>query len=217
MSASLRPGVTAGIVGYTLGYLSFQLELFPFRSSAALGSSAPIKSTKFLKQVKVVGYSVLGSRLENGKFINVVGAPQAGTALVDPAGLPYVSGQYPPGKAGAASKAIYSWVGLRDAAKFPDAVSAAITKPGDAKAHTYGGGQSDAMSGAEVSAGKSVVHVVGPDFRSRPHTDAEALASLTRAYGNVLREIATLPASVPRVRLLPISGGVFLGGFKPGQ
>ena len=132
---------------------------------------------------------MLGSQLADGTFVNVVGPPRADTALVDPAGLPYVSGAKPPGQAGAASKAIYSWCGLRDAPAFPEDVSRAITKPGDAKAHAY----------ASAEGTKSVVHVVGPDFRTRPHGDSEALATLSNAYANVLREVAALPKSVPRV------------------
>ena len=194
-----RTTYLAGAGGYAMGYLSFKGGLF---GSAEGGASSTPRT--FLKRVKVVGYSVLGSQLADGKFVNIVGPPPQGTALVDPAGLPYVSGVKPPGQAGAASKAIYSWCGLRDAPAFPEDVSRAITKPGDAKAHTYMSPEGE----------KSVVHVVGPDFRTRPHGDSEALATLSKAYANVLREVAALPKSVPRVRLLPISGGVFLGAWE---
>ena len=47
-------------------------------------------------------------------------------AVVDPAGLPFVQ-ELGPSMAGAASGAIYSWLGIRNDAQFPPAVSEAVT------------------------------------------------------------------------------------------
>ena len=54
-------------------------------------------------RVRVVPHSVLGTQLKTGGVKVVAPAPEAHEVIVDPAGLPYVSGQRPPGAAGAAS------------------------------------------------------------------------------------------------------------------
>ena len=91
-------------------------------------------------RVRVVPHSVLGTQLKTGGVKVVAPAPEAREVIVDPAGLPYVSGQRPPGAAGAASASIYKFLGLAAAPAFPDAVVAAIARAGDAKLHAYGGG-----------------------------------------------------------------------------
>ena len=153
----------------------------------------------FLQRVEVVPYSVLGDAMRGGKFVPGVGPPlNQHTAIVDPAGLPYVSGQQPPAAAGAASGSIYKWCGLSEADKFPLSVSSSVQSPGDAKHHAYGD--------------KHVVHVVGPDFRSRPHSNLEGVQILGQVYSNVLREAAA--SGCQTIRLLPVSGGVFAGDFS---
>merc|ERR1719296_245700 len=119
-------------------------------------------------------------------------------AIVDPAGLPYISGKAAPGLAGAASCAIYDWLDLRGAEAFPPPVQEAITEATQAKFHTYGD--------------KMCIHVVGPDFREEQlKTSSEVSARLTKAYANVFTEFASSPAK--QLRLLPISSGVFAGRF----
>lgn len=170
-------------------------------STSALHTS--ISGVQFLQRVKVKPYSVLGTQLAGGKMQNVVGPPTDEQALVDPAGLPYISGQRPPGKAGAASGAIYKfWLGIHEDPAFPSAVSAAITQPCDAKYHEYG-------------EGKHVIHTVGPDFRQEKLDDKAALEKLATAYENVLREAASNHTKFSTLRMLPISGGVFAAEFEP--
>ena len=88
---------------------------------------------------------------------------------------------------------------------FPDVsnrifVFQAITRAGDAKYHCYNGNQ-------------HVIHVVGPDFRSfRLLSQKDAIEMLGRAYRNVLHEAAT--SRLKRLRLLPVSSGVFAGSFS---
>ena len=146
-------------------------------------------------RVRVVPHSVLGTQLKTGGVKVVAPAPEAHEVIVDPAGLPYVSGQRPPGAAGAASASIYKFLGLAAAPAFPDAVVAAIARAGDAKLHAYGE--------------RKCVHVVGPDFRELRVDAAGARTTLAGAYANVLREVAD--AGAPVARLLPVSGGVFSG------
>ena len=116
----------------------------------------------FLKCVNVVGHSVLGSQLTSeGEIIDVAGYPGDDEAIVDPAGLSYISGEAPPCNAGVASGAIYQWVGLSDLHSFPIGVVEAVTKPGQAKYHRY------TDTEGKGTAARHVIHVVGPDFRER--------------------------------------------------
>ena len=78
---------------------------------------------------------MLGTRLSReGKFETITGKPEGSEALVDPAGLPYVSGQRPMKEAGAASGVIYRWLGVND---FPQDVRDGIKRATDAKFHKY--------------------------------------------------------------------------------
>ena len=157
------------------------------------------------ERLSVVPYSVLGTALsaQSGGFSVVEQAglsPTSDIVIVDPAGLPYVSGARPPARAGAASGSIYDFLGIRDAPRFPDEVSSAITAPGLAKLHAYGDGDEE----------RRCIHVVGIDFRERADLDAAgALSALAETYANVLREAAFSAAPIATLRLLPISGGVF--------
>ena len=110
------------------------------------------------------------------------------------------------GQAGAASRSIYVWCGLEAQEAFPKDVKDTITEPGKAKFHSYEVGGSRSR--------RNAIHVVGPDFRQRPYSDLEAINTLSDTYANVLREVALTPASIRTIRMLPISGGVFLGDFK---
>ena len=46
----------------------------------------------FLENIEIVGHSVLGTQLVDGSMVNVAGLPEEDEALVDPAGLKYISG-----------------------------------------------------------------------------------------------------------------------------
>jgi len=144
---------------------------------------------RWISCVKVVPYGVLGS--SNTGL--VAAEPDAETAFVDPAGLFYIQGD--PSGAGGAAGVIYRWLGLTD--RFPEPVREGITAPLQAKFHAYGE--------------RKCVHVVGPDLRARPYTRDEAVDELSEAYAAVLREFFS--SGLRRLRLLPISGGIFSGFF----
>eukprot|EP00940_MAST-03C_sp_MAST-3C-sp2_P001648 g1648.t1 len=208
------------VVGGT--FLGFASARTLSQSTSQRGKS---KTLQFMSKLKIVPYSVLGTSLQEGAFKVVNSPPQKDDkeAIVDPAGLPYISGKSPISQAGAASGSIYKWLNIRDAPKFPSDVSKAITKATDAKYYEYDGS-------------KHVVHVVGPDFRmssqvlrsdiadcSKCDDSGKAKADdelgvrvLSRAYENVLRETAKAnqKKKIESIRLLPISGGVFAAHFK---
>ena len=155
-------------------------------------------SNTFLNKITIVDYGVLGD--SGGR-----GSPDiTNTTVVDPAGLPYITGSYTPSRAGAASRAIYNWCGLAKKQSFPQPIKDAVKKPSDAKLHIYGSGNQS----------KYIIHVVGPDFRGGGDTTSQAIDILSKSYTNVFKECGDLPVSITNVHLLPISGGVFLGKFK---
>lgn len=166
-------------------------------------------STVLTKQLSAKGsfvlmpYGVLGTRLmQAGHLDTVVAEPEGSIAVVDPAGLPFVQ-ELGPSMAGAASGAIYSWLGIRNDAQFPPAVSAAVTADCLAKHHEYT---------LPDDSKAQCIHVVGPDFRGDEGSREDAVGKLATAYGNVLREFDASGAQT--LRLLPISGGVFSGPWR---
>ena len=153
-------------------------------------------SNTFLNKITIVDNGVLGvdrSTKDNFDISN--------TTVVDPAGLPYITGS--PSDAGAASQAIYNWCGLAKKQSFPKPIKDAIKNPSDAKLHKYGTGTQS----------KYVIHVVGPNFQGGGYTTCKAIDILSTSYTNVFKECCVLPVSITNVRLLPISGGVFLGKY----
>ena len=69
------------------------------------------------------------------------------------------------------------------------------------------------------------IHTVGPKLGHGKYTDAEAVWKLAGAYRNVLSQFVRFaeskaaagpaPTGTPvRLRLLPISGGIFAGAFR---
>lgn len=160
--------------------------------------------------LRVVPWGVLGTQLQASGTVVQKAAPPGGEAktvvIVDPAGLPFIQ-RLGPGGAGGAAGAIYAFLGIREEPGFPAPVREAIQKPTDAKLHTYAQGQ-------------PVIHVVGPNFNepgSAPAGDeAGARAVLARAYENVLREFLSGSEELcGRLRILPVSGGIFAGPFAP--
>lgn len=181
-----------------------------------------------MRSVRVVPYSVLGSQLTlERRIARKVPPPDASTLFVDPAGLPFIT-QLGPGAAAGASGAIYEFLGIRDDDEFPEPVRAAIRDVCDAHWHTYAAptGDDDGCAPRELNC----CHVVGPNFNAmfpplpfpgedgvvddpqRAEHEAEGLAKLTLVYANVLREFAR--SKLPRLRLLPVSGGIFAGKLR---
>lgn len=130
--------------------------------------------------------------------------------LVDPAGWPFIGERNNPGGAGAASRSIYEWLGLRRGGSFPVAVHNHFKTNYETDAETraiyncYGDGQ-------------HVIHTIGPKVREL----MDAVNVLSQTYCNVLTEFCraisvnagngkaagTCPTTL---RLIPISSGVFL-------
>jgi hypothetical protein len=181
----------------------------PRATAPELLARAPATEVRtILRKVKLADYGVLGEQISlSGQIVRNAPDPldcPGRCVVVDPAGLPYIQ-HFGPRMAGAASGALYRWLGTNRDSQFPQAVVASVTRPGLAKLHVYG----DA----------SVIHAVGPDFRDRRmlgvlQEDAEI--ALIETYSNILREFVEGVACSERatLRLLPISGGVFSGRFK---
>ena len=155
-------------------------------------------AAELMKVLEVKSYGILGRSSSGPK----VEAPDKETILVDPAGLHHIR-EGPWGAAGAAG-ANYAWLEIDEDESFPEDVVKAITEPLIAKFHAYADGQ------------KNCIHVVGPDFRMRDFTRAEAVAELATAYGNVFNEFCEegKKKGLKKMRLLPISGGIFSGPFR---
>merc|ERR1719512_532584 len=103
--------------------------------------------------VAVSPFSVLGTQLTaSGDFVTASAEPEPDTAIVDPAGLSYITSEGP-AEAGGAAAVIYKWLGIKADPAFPEPVRNAIQAPLAAKFHAYGP--------------KKCIHVVGPDFRDR--------------------------------------------------
>jgi len=159
-------------------------------------------SESILPHVSLVEHGVLGTQLTaDKKLVQIAPEPDASKAIVDPAGLPFLQ-VHGPSKAKGASGAIYDWLGTKADGAFPDKVRGAIKAAGQAKFYRYGD--------------HFVIHVVGPNLHLLqglgPETVEAALGKLAEAYGNVLKEYASCPAS--KLRILPISGGIFAGRFS---
>lgn len=197
----------------------FYITNLSSHSASATPNTAP-QTTTLPFTVQVVPYGVLGKQL-----VSKSGQPRQEqdhrtppdhtTAFVDPAGLPYIRELGPQG-AGEASGAIYKFLGIQQHKNFESDVRNAILVPGDAKYTSYN------------NSTHHVIHCVGPDFRtgkyvtqqtynSHPHLYKEykiVEPELRKAYRNIFEEFSKTPTSVTHLRLLPISGGVFSGGFK---
>mmetsp|Transcript_42650 Transcript_42650/g.92965 ORF Transcript_42650/g.92965 Transcript_42650/m.92965 type:complete len:674 (-) Transcript_42650:60-2081(-) len=146
-----------------------------------------------LSHLAVCPYGVLGDQLAtDGSTVRGV-QPDQDIVIVDAAGLPFI--QEGPIGAGGASGAVYQWLGIEAASAFPDVVRGAIKAPLAAKFHTYGV--------------KNCIHVVGPDFDQAPCERVAAMEQLAKAYSAVFAEFVA--CRKPRLRLLPVSGGIFAG------
>jgi hypothetical protein len=192
-------------------------------------------SLRVLKGLRLAPYSVLGGQLTAARRMEQRALPPGPDCLfVDPAGLPMVQ-EWGPGAAAGASGAIYSFLGIRHDDAFPAPVRAAVRAVGDAYWHTYRVPRDDDDDDDDDGGGEDDVrqccHVVGPNFCTmfprveydeddnaepfdpdRAAHEAEGLAALTHAYANVLRQFAR--SRLPRLRLLPVSGGIFAGKLR---
>ena len=148
------------------------------------------EAVDFLRNICVVPQSVVSSVDQN-------------TVIVDPAGLPFIQGDVAIHMAGGASGAIYETIGIDG---FPAEVIESITAPTDAAWWPY-------ENKASPSSPYVVIHVAGPDFR---RDKRYSLARLTSAYYSVLvcmLQIMEADKKRRKLRLLPISSGVFAGAI----
>eukprot|EP00930_Biecheleria_cincta_P082708 TRINITY_DN72380_c0_g1_i1.p1 TRINITY_DN72380_c0_g1~~TRINITY_DN72380_c0_g1_i1.p1 ORF type:complete len:1090 (-),score=170.08 TRINITY_DN72380_c0_g1_i1:131-3079(-) len=171
------------------------VELLPLPIRAQAASSTSL----ILAKVRVVPYGVLGTQCQGrGELRQVAPEPSFEEVFTDPAGLPYI--QSSPSGAGGASGTIYRFLGISSDPEFPEPVRTGITEPGMAKFHVYGD--------------KKVIHVVGPNFQSRPRCSySDAVSELAQAYCSTLTEF--VDSGERRLRLLPISSSIFAGHFEP--
>ena len=169
-----------------------------------------------LPRIRIVDYGVLGTQLVPGSgIVRHAEPPDDFTAFVDPAGLHHIQ-QSGPSRAGGASGSIYEHIGIRGDRSFPEDVRQAVNEECDAHYHRYknGGGEHH-----------HVIHTVGPRLGHGKYTWDDAVATLAGAYRNVLAcfagfaaskaEAGLAPKGSPvRLRLLPISGGIFAGEYQ---
>ena len=173
----------------------------------------PSSVSSILPRIRVVDYGVLGTQLGAGTgIVKRAEPPDDFTAFVDPAGLPFIRSG--PGGAGGASGSIYDHIGLRSEPAFPEDVRKAVTEECKAHYHRYQ---------TEEGGVHHVVHTVGPMLGHGKYTWDEAVKKLAGAYRNVLAQYARFaaikaalaPKGTPvRLRLLPISGGIFAGEYQ---
>ena len=165
------------------------------------GPSTGDADEEVVVRISVEAAGVLGLN-SRGERVTGVGAY---TAIVDPAGMNYI--REGPRGAGAASGAIYEWLEAKDMKAFPKRIQAGIKRVTDAIFHRY-------------REERNVIHAVGPVFRQIECDEEGAEAYLARTYANVFREALRAYnqfQETSKLRLLPISSGVFAGGFTREQ
>ena len=179
-------------------------------------SARSMPASSILPRIRVVDYGVLGTQLVPGSgIVRQAEPPDDFTAFVDPAGLHHIQNSGP-SSAGGASGSIYQHIGIRGDRSFPEDVRQAVNEECDAHYHRYkngGGGH------------HHVIHTVGPRLGHGKYSWDVAVATLAGAYRNVLARFARFAASKAeaglapkgtpvRLRLLPISGGIFAGEYQ---
>ena len=136
------------------------------------------------------------------------------TVIVDPAGSEYILGNQPITSAGGASISIYKFLAEKNTSfSFAETVRNDFEKQKD-----------DPTSHASVGYYKSqnvhVIHVVGPDARTKPFINKDTfMKALKQAYKNVFAKFIETKQKLEQtqqnkqweLRLLPISGGIFAG------
>ena len=149
-------------------------------------------------KINVKSYGVLGLNEEDvarGKTVEI----HPDIVIVDSAGYDFINGNTTTGAAGV-SGAIYRYIGLE---KFPDKVRETLLNKseGISKYHEYPATKERGLV--------NCIHVIAPDFTKN---DTEPVKRLITAYLSVFK--AFLNSKKSRLRLLPISGGVFTGKYK---
>ena len=157
-----------------------------------------------LRKAEVVPYGVLGSQL-GARGVTMRGSDPAKSegppiVIVDPAGLHHVQPPGGPCGAGGAAGVIYSWLGIGDDESFPNPVIASVRSTGDAKLHMY-------------SNQHLVIHAVGPDLRVEDCDAKGAVARLSRAYSNILRQLRRRDSLTEQCCGAAGIGGHLLGGI----
>lgn len=190
----------------------------PSSPSSPLGPLGPV--------VTLQEFGVLGLRPDQNDETTSVTIPRD-HIVVDPAGLPYITGDEPISDASALSGEIYARYHiklqfnrpgplLKEFGGFPDAVQKNVTAEGAAFAYEYYEG--------------TVIHVVGPNFKVEPaSTMNAAVGRLKAAYASVIRAAETHVRGVINtnesnaykkgvvVRLPLISMGKFAGKYTNEQ
>lgn len=172
-------------------------------------------SMQAFQKIKVQPYGVLGTvKKIDGAFGDVSLLQPDTTAIVDPAGYPYITGATVEG-CGGASKAIYKKISLNT---FPDNIKKYFEdiktkhKSAECQAKYY-----EHLVGDTKKQPYHIIHAIGPNFKdSSIHAgiaEMEAIHLLTTAYYNILKEFSK--CRVRTLRLLPISSDLFSGKFKP--
>jgi len=173
---------------------------------------------EFVKnKVELKGYGVLGAGVKDGKIQQIGETPGEDEVFVDPAGLHRIHDFHNVGRvrAGGAAAAIYKYIGLWNQPSFPSAVKDALyvgCPIGSTKLQTYD---------TPTDGKRSVIHVIGPDFRPIRHeavrpgscSQEKAEEYLATTYRNVLVEF--VDSGRAALRLLPISSSIFGGNFVP--
>ena len=199
------------------GQSSPSRPLGPSRPSSPLGPLGPLRRVVTLQE-----FGVLGLRPDQNDETTSVTIPRD-HIVVDPAGLPYITGKQKISGAGYLSGEIYARYHiklqfnrqgplLKDYTGFPYAVRKNVTAEGSAFAYEYYEG--------------TVIHVVGPNFKVEPaSTMPEAVGRLKAAYASVIRAAEAHVRGVIKynesnaynqgavVRLPLISMGMFAGKY----
>lgn len=194
--------------------------LGPPSPPSPLGPSSPLRRVVTLKE-----FGVLGLRQNENDDTTRVTIP-LNHIVVDPAGLPYITGKRKISGAGGLSGEIYARYHvqasfrpgqlLKEFGGFPYAVKKNVTAEGSAFAYEYYEG--------------TVIHVVGPNFYESPASNMnEAVGRLKAAYASVIRVaeahvrgvINTNESNAYKkgavVRLPLISMGMFAGKYTDEQ
>ena len=115
-----------------------------------------------------------------------------------------------------AAAALYKWVGeklLPREGGFPESVRQRLTGATQACLHEY----------EAEDAKKVLIHTVGPDLANAKYNENEAQRELSLTYANILvqfagwlegREERGVVAKEAVLRLIPVSEGMFAGGFR---
>ena len=173
-----------------------RLLIAPVYAATAVSTSC---DADVLQVLRVQPFGVLGTALRGGALVEAAARPErAGVGVVDPAGLHHIQPPGGPRGAGGASGAIYLWLGIA-AGRLPRRGRRRRARDGRREVRRL-----------RRRAPRRAHGRPRPPARAAARGDAIAAR---RAYANILRELAA--SDVRALRLLPVSGGIFAGPFKP--